>query len=159
MAIVDDSLHALFWSHLESLHSSVDVTLHAIEDLICQASDPAKRTTMSAWLMRNQEQVDRLMGMLQARAGQLPANREALDSKVEEASFDPGLKEAGMVVAVMFLTRYQIAAYQAARQWAILLGYPDLVAPLQESLNEEHRQAEDLVAFQEGYRTDRLARA
>lgn len=141
------SMYTLFWAHLEDLHASEDATRRAIECLIDEAPDSEMRTTMACWLDQNRGQIDRLRATLQARPDDFPA-------EAPETYLGPGLQE-GAVVAVLFLTRYKIAAYQAARQWAIMLGYVDMVGPLQESLMEEHRQAEQLSAFQEGCRSPR----
>lgn len=150
MTIEDDSMHALFWSHLENLRSSEDATRRAIEDLIDRAPGANRRTAMAGWLARNREQVDRLKMILEARPDELSVSGES-GSEAWETYLGPSVHESGTVVGLLFLTRYKIAAYQAARQWAILLGYVDLVTPLQQSLNEEHRQAEELSAVQEGF--------
>lgn len=145
------SMYTLFWAHLEDLHASENATRSAIESLIDEAPDSEMRTTIACWLDQNQGQVDRLRATLQARPDDRPAEApRPAPSEKWETYLGPGLQE-GAVVAVLFLSRYKIAAYQAARQWAIMLGYVDMVGPLQESLMEEHRQAEQLSALQEGY--------
>ncbi|MGH7558369.1 MAG: DUF892 family protein [Gemmatimonadota bacterium] len=149
-----NTMHTLFWSHLEDLRASENATRRALESLLDMTPAADMRATMNSWLGQNRDQVDRLRAILRARPEDL--STESLppaESARWETYLGPGLQESGTVVAVQFLTRYKIAAYQAARHWAIMLGYLDIVTPLQQSLMEEHRQAEQLSAFQEGYRS------
>jgi ferritin-like metal-binding protein YciE len=62
---------------------------------------------------------------------------EANDLIREEKKADPGVLEAALIGAAQKVEHFEIAAYGCARTYARILGYHEIAAALQETLDEE----------------------
>ena len=116
-------------------------------------TNPEMKETVKAHLEETKNQVLRLREVF-GHIGKKPTGKhcsgmEGCIKEVTEAleeDYEGALKDAGITGASLRVEHYEIAGYTAAIAIAKSLGQKEIVALLQENLNEETRAAKNVIA-------------
>jgi len=148
------SLHDLLIEELKDLYSAETQLTKALPKMAKAANDEALRAGFEEHLEQTQEHIvrlDRVMELLdaspegktcKAMKGLVAEGEDTID---EDAS--PAVKDAALICAAQKVEHYEIAGYGTVRTFAELLGQDEVVALLQETLDEESETDRKLTAL------------
>ena len=138
------SLHDLLIDELKDLYSAETQLTIALPKMAKAANDEALKAGFEEHLDQTHEHIarlDRVMELLEASPrgktckamkGLVAEGEEKID---EDAS--PAVKDAALICAAQKVEHYEIAGYGSVRTFAEILGQDEVVALLQETLDEE----------------------
>ena len=138
------SLHDLLIDELKDLYSAETQLTIALPKMAKAANDEALKAGFEEHLDQTHEhfaRLDRVMELLEASPrgktckamkGLVAEGEEKID---EDAS--PAVKDAALICAAQKVEHYEIAGYGSVRTFAEILGQDEVVALLQETLDEE----------------------
>jgi ferritin-like metal-binding protein YciE len=152
-----DTLEDLLVEQLEDLYTTEKELMNAIPRMAdaSQSLDLKKAFNEHFELTRNQ--IDRLdevyskLGLAHketTRSGTSGIIRYG--EEVLSASGNPVVKDAALIAAAQRVEHYEMAGYGSARSFAHELGYKDVEALLQKTLDEEGRTDSNLTRIAEG---------
>ena len=138
------SLHDLLIDELKDLYSAETQLTIALPKMAKAANDEGLKAGFEEHLDQTHEhfaRLDRVMELLEASPrgktckamkGLVAEGEEKID---EDAS--PAVKDAALICAAQKVEHYEIAGYGSVRTFAEILGQDEVVALLQETLDEE----------------------
>ena len=139
-----DTLEELFVDELKDLFNAENQLVKALPKLAKKAASPALRKAFTDHLKQTEGHVKRLEKIGQAVGEKLTGKKcAAMEGLVEEGGEileeegQNAIIDAALIGAAQRVEHYEIAAYGTVRAMAQTLGHDDVVALLQETLNEE----------------------
>ncbi|MBX6425716.1 MAG: ferritin-like domain-containing protein [Variibacter sp.] len=134
----------LFMHTLRDIYYAENQITKALPDMIEKASDPQLQQGLRAHLEETKQQIGRLNQVFQM-CGRQPEGVDcpAIDGIIEEASDvagdvdDKQVLDAALIAAAQAVEHYEITRYGTLIAWAEQMGRRELVAPLQNNLDEE----------------------
>ena len=160
-----DNLQDLLVLQLEDLLSAEDQLIEALPQMIEAAYTPELRTALHDHLeesRRQRNRLDRVFSLLgvspqvercEAMAGLIDEGQQVIGARG-----DREVKDAALIAAAQRIEHYEIAGYGCARSFAHRLAHDQVVALLQETLNEESRADKTLTHIAEAYVNQEAAR-
>ena len=151
-----ESVEDLFLAELRDLYDAENQLLKALPKLAEAASAPTLKLAFSQHLEETKGHVGRLDRVFR----QLDVNPtgetcEAMKGLVKEgeefiqAKGEPSVRDAGLIGAAQRVEHYEMAGYGTARTLAKRLGFQDIAAVLQDTLEEEGEADRKLTAVAE----------
>jgi ferritin-like metal-binding protein YciE len=146
------TLHDLLIHELKDLYSAETQLVKALPKMAKAAHDERLKTGFQKHLEQTKEQVARLEQVAQildfspkgkkclAMEGLVAEGSETID---EDAS--PSVKDAALICAAQKIEHYEIAGYGTLREFAEILGYDEVRALLEATLEEESATDEELT--------------
>jgi ferritin-like metal-binding protein YciE len=146
------TLHDLLIHELKDLYSAETQLVKALPKMAKAAHDERLKTGFQKHLEQTKEQVARLEQVAQildfspkgkkclAMEGLVAEGSETID---EDAS--PSVKDAALICAARKIEHYEIAGYGTLREFAEILGYDEVRALLEATLEEESATDEELT--------------
>ncbi|MBC7771680.1 MAG: ferritin-like domain-containing protein [Pyrinomonadaceae bacterium] len=146
-----DTLASLLEDQIKDLYSAENQLLKALPRMVKKSSSDTLQRAFESHLQETKVQVERLeqiCSMLEikpggkkckAMEGLLEEGKEVLE---EDGSAD--VIDAALIAAAQRVEHYEISAYGSARTFAETLGHTDIVALLQQTLDEEKAADEKL---------------
>lgn len=139
-----NSLESLFVEELKDIYDAEKQITKALPKMIKMARCTDLEGALNAHLEETQEQLRRLDGIL-AQLDIRPGRKRCagMQGIIEEGNHlleeidDEDAKDAAIVCSAQKVEHYEMAAYGCLRTWAQNLGYEDVAALLQETLDEE----------------------
>lgn len=139
-----NSMEDLLVNQLEDLYDAEKRLTDALPKMAEAASSGSLRNAFTTHLQQTKDQVGRL-DVAFRRLGRTPGHEtcqamKGLISEGEEmihAKGDASVKDAALIAAAQRVEHYEIAGYGSARTFAQRLGYNDIAALLQTTLQEE----------------------
>lgn len=151
------TLRDLMTEALRDLYNAEHQLVRLLPQMARAASAPALRLVLTRHLSQTVHQALRLEHIMLRQLGLHPRGRrcrgmegllvEARD--VLEQTAVGAVSDAALVAAAQRIKHYEIAAYEAALRYALILGRGDIAAFLQESLEEERVTEEHLTELAE----------
>ena len=145
------SIKSLYTLQMRYLLSTLDQIPKCLEELADAASDQQLKDALRSHAMEaglQRERVEQILLELTSKVvGTKCAVTAALIATVEKIvkETDPGsVRDAWLVAGGHKIEEFEIASYQAASQWALVLGYTYQVSLLETTLAEE-RFTDDLL--------------
>lgn len=139
-----DSLHQLWIHELKDLHSAETQITAALPKMLAAATDSELKAALGEHLAQTKRHLSRLekilKGMDLSPAGHRCKGMEGLLAEgqgILDAEAGPVVRDAGIIAACQRVEHYEIAGYGTASAYAELLGEPEAMALLQETLDEE----------------------
>lgn len=153
-----DNLENVLVLQLQDLASAEDQLIEALPDMAEAAHDPELKNAFANHLMETRQQRSRLNEAFRL-LGVEPASEtcDAMQGLVAEGNEiinldgDPEVKDAALIAAAQRVEHYEIAGYGCARAFARQLGFHDVAALLQETLDEEAHADKLLTHIAESY--------
>jgi len=146
-----NSILSLYTLQMRFLLSTVNQVPKCLEELIEAASDQHLKDAFRSQLMEAGLQLERieqiLLELTSKVVGKKCAVTAALIESVEKMvrETDRGsVRDAWLAATLHRLEEFEISSYQAALQWALVLGYTYQASLLEATLAEE-RQADDVL--------------
>ncbi|HET7537095.1 MAG TPA: ferritin-like domain-containing protein [Candidatus Didemnitutus sp.] len=138
------NLRELFIEELRDLYHAENQLVKALPKMAKAATHETLREGFEQHLEETKHHVERLEQVFET-LGEKPKGRtcEAMKGLIAEGEewiaqkAEPSLKDAGLIVAAQKVEHYEIAGYGSVRTFAERLGFDDLGAILQETLDEE----------------------
>jgi len=138
------SLHALLYHELQDLYDAEHQILEAIPEMIEQANSPELKTAFRNHRDETVVHVTRLedcFNIMQEKAKrETCAGMKGLIKEGEhvlKGDMDPAVKDDAIIGAAQRIEHYEIAGYGTARDHAKHLGFKDMAAILDATLQEE----------------------
>jgi ferritin-like metal-binding protein YciE len=138
------NLHDVFIDELKDLHHAEQQLVKALPRMATAAAHPELQAAFRDHLEQTEVHVQRLehiARMLNLRLGgkKCPAMEGLIAEGKEKlaASGDDSAKDASLICAAQKIEHYEIAGYGTVRTFAELLGYAEIAAILQLTLDEE----------------------
>ena len=148
------TLSKLFEDQLKDIYSAESQILKALPKMAKKASAAELKEAFTSHLQETKEQVERLNRIAEGLGHRLTGKKcKAMESLIAEGAEvleaeGPGpVIDAALVAAAQRVEHYEISAYGTARSLATLLGHEEIVALLQESLDEESAADEKLSSI------------
>lgn len=150
------SLSDLFLHGLQDIYYAEKRIVQALPKLIDAATDSDLKSGLQEHLEETEQQVERLEDVFEkldqdAKGEKCPAidgiiqeGEDTLDEIVDES-----VKNAAIVAAAQAVEHYEITRYGTLIAWAAELGRDDLIATLQDTLDEEEAADEKLTQMAE----------
>lgn len=146
-----DTLHELMIDELKDLYSAETQLLKALPKMVSGATADSLKKAIGDHLEQTKLQVARLeqvFGIL----GTSPRGKKckAMEGLCEEGAEmveedgDGAVRDAGIIASAQRVEHYEIAAYGSTIAFARLMGHDDVVALLEETLDEE-KTADELL--------------
>lgn len=139
-----ETLRELLVDELKDLYSAEQQITKALPKLVKASHDANLKKAFEHHLEETKNHVARLeqifKGMDESPKGKTCEGMKGLLREGEERISDGGeddVFDAGLISAAQRVEHYEIAAYGSARTYAELLGKPDVVRLLSETLEEE----------------------
>ncbi|MGQ0703652.1 MAG: YciE/YciF ferroxidase family protein [Gemmatimonadales bacterium] len=152
-----ESLQDLLVEELRDLYNAEQQLVKALPRIAEQATTPSLRQAFQDHLRETEGHVTRLeqifSGLGEKPSGKKCKGMEGLLDEGEDMLSEQGLdpvRDAGIIAAAQRVEHYEIAAYGCAAAFAQLLGRPDIVTLLQQTLDEEKAADRKLNAIAEG---------
>lgn len=151
-----ESLHDALVHELQDLHSAETQLVKALPKMVKNSSHEDLSAAFQAHLEETKEHVDRLEEALKALGA--TTGREkckgmegliAEAGKILEEDAPESVRDALIISAAQKVEHYEIAGYGTARTFAEILGEEDVVALLDETLDEESAADEKLTEIAE----------
>ncbi len=146
-----DSVTSLYTLQMRYLLSSLDQIPRCLEELADAASDQQLKDAFHSHLMEaglQRERVEQILLELTSKVvGKRCAVTAALIATVEKLvrETDRGsVRDAWLATSAHRIEEFEIASYQAALKWALVLGYTYQASLLEATLAEE-QHADDLL--------------
>jgi ferritin-like metal-binding protein YciE len=138
------NLRELFIEELRDLYHAENQLVKALPKMAKAATHQTLRDGFEQHLQETVNQVQRLEQIFES-LGEKPKGRtcEAMKGLIAEGDewisqkAEPSLKDAGLIVAAQKIEHYEIAGYGSVRTFAERLGFDDIGATLQATLDEE----------------------
>ena len=139
-----NNLNELLVHELKDLYDAEQRLTEALPQMAEAAHNPELKQAFLTHYQQTKTHVDRLEQVF-SRLNQdadretCPAMKGLIDegSHMIKASGDPATLDAGLIGAAQKVEHYEIASYGTARNHAIRLGFRDVAATLQMTLDEE----------------------
>jgi ferritin-like metal-binding protein YciE len=148
------TIDKLLEDQLKDLYSAENQLVKALPKMAKKASSTMLKDAITSHLQETKNQVERLNEIGQALGIKLTGKKcAAMEGLVEEGSEiieaeGPGpVIDAALIAAAQRVEHYEISAYGSARALAEHLGHDEVVALLQETLDEESAADEKLTAI------------
>jgi ferritin-like metal-binding protein YciE len=152
-----DTLEDLLIEQLEDLYSTEQKLISAIPKM----ADASQSVDLKKAFNENYEQTRNQISRLDEVYSRLGlAHKESARSgisgvvmygeEVLSATGNPVVKDAALIAAAQRVEHYEMAGYGSARTFAHELGYKDVEALLQKTLDEEGRADSNLTKIAEG---------
>lgn len=151
-----DSLDALFIDQIQDIYDAEQRLTQALPKMAEAAGDAQLKSAFQNHLQETEGQVNRLEQVFKL-IGETPKAKtcEAMKGlisegeEVLEAKGDGAVRDAALIAAGQRVEHYEMAAYGAARNFALRLGRSDAADLLQQSLDEEGAADHKLTALAE----------
>jgi ferritin-like metal-binding protein YciE len=151
-------LAQLLEEELKDIYDAEKQLTKALPKLAKKASNAELKEAIDNHLRETETQIERLEQIfeqlgLPARGKKCKGMQNLLkegDEMIAEAA-DADSRDAVMIGAAQKVEHYEIASYGTARTWAGVLGHDDIVALLQESLDEEKSADQKLTSVAESF--------
>jgi ferritin-like metal-binding protein YciE len=147
-----NSINSLYTVQIRYLLSTLNQIPKCLEELTEAASDQELKETFRSHLMEvglQRERVDQILLELTSKVvGKKCAVTAALIATVERIvrETDRGsVRDAWLAASAHRIEEFEIASYQAALQWALILGYTYQASLLEATLAEE-RHVDDFLS-------------
>ncbi|HEY8995319.1 MAG TPA: ferritin-like domain-containing protein [Lacunisphaera sp.] len=138
------NLYDVFVDELKDLHNAEQQLIRALPRMAAAATHDELRACFREHLEQTEVHVLRLDHIARLLDLHLSGKRcpamEGLITEGEEklaASGDDSAKDASLIGAAQKIEHYEMAGYGTVRSYARLLGYPEIAAILQRTLDEE----------------------
>jgi ferritin-like metal-binding protein YciE len=138
------NLNDLYIEELRDLHSAETQLLKALPEMADAAHDPRLRELFIDHLRQTEVHVGRLETIFETLGEKAKGKTcKAMKGLVAEGKehikerATPTVRDAALIAAAQRVEHYEISGYGTARTFATMLGYPEAVTLLQETLNEE----------------------
>lgn len=139
-----DSLDALFIDQIQDIYDAEQRLTEALPKMADAANDTQLKNAFQHHLQETEMQVNRLEQVFEL-IGEKPKSKtcEAMKGLIAEgeevidAQGDKSVRDAALIAAAQRVEHYEIAAYGAARTFALRLGNSQVANLLQKSLDEE----------------------
>lgn len=139
-----DTLHDLMIDELKDLYSAETQLVKALPKMVSGASTGSLQKAIGDHLEQTKGQVARLEQIFE-HLGTSPRGKKckAMEGLVEEGGEmvdedgDGLVRDAGIIASAQRVEHYEIAAYGSTIAFARLLGHDEIVALLEETLEEE----------------------
>ena len=138
------NLQDLFFHELKDLYSAETQIIEDLPEMVEEAHDSQLKQSFQMHLeqTKNQkkrlEQITQILGInpegqkCKGIEGLIEEGKNLIDEKA-----NPDTKDAGLIAAVQKIEHYEISAYGTARYYAKMLQQHQVVALLEQTLNEE----------------------
>lgn len=161
-----DSLRDLYVDELRDLYNAETQVVKALPKMAKASSNDLLRQGFEEHLRQTSEHVSRLEQIFE-QLGEKPSGRKCLGmeglvkegSQVIKEEYSDEVKDAGIISAAQRVEHYEIAAYGTVRTFAELLGEPEHVSLLDETLNEEKQTDVKLTQLAEEINTEARERS
>lgn len=148
-----DNLRKLYVDQIQHLRSAETQITEALEAIVETASNPELKGVLQTHLQETREQVSRLQNILDAMGKPESKRSKAMAALIAEANDliadaknDP-VRDAAIITACRRIEHYEIAAYEALREFAKIIGETDQAALHQRTLDEERKADEALMGL------------
>lgn len=139
-----ETLRELYHNQLRMLLSAEQQITEALPKMIEKATDTQLKQAFQSHLQETHVQVTRLQQILREETTDeesikckvLSALVAEAEDMIQDAS-DESVRDAALIAAAQRVEHYEIAAYGAVRQWAHILGEPEQVMVLDQTIQEE----------------------
>lgn len=152
MATTKNTLRALYIDELRDIFNAEKQLTKALPKMAKAASSAELRDGFTEHLEQTKGHVERLEQIFEAlgerATGKKCAGMEGLveeGSEIIEGDFEGNLLDAALISAAQRVEHYEIAAYGTVSAFAELLGEPEHVSLLQQTLDEEKQTDEKLT--------------
>ncbi|GJD98145.1 MULTISPECIES: ferritin-like domain-containing protein [Methylobacterium] len=146
----------LFHHTLQDIYYAEQQITKALPKMIAKASDPQLKQGFETHLRETEGQIKRLEQVFQDLGQPAKGVRcAAMDGIIEEAeeiigdTDDADVRDAAMLAAAQAVEHYEITRYGTLIAHAQQLGHTKVVAPLQQTLDEEKATDKKLTALAE----------
>ena len=146
----------LFVHQLQDIYYAEQQILKALPDMIDKATDPGLKTAFQNHLRETETHVTRLEKVFRMHGAEVKGQDcPAIDGILEEANEvageveDKRVLDAALIAAAQAVEHYDITRYGTLIAHARQLGHAKVVAPLQQTLDEEKATDKKLTALDE----------
>ena len=156
-------LKKLYLAELRDLYSAETQLVKALPKMAKAASSPDLRAAFEAHLDQTRGHVERLeeiFGLMDESAkgkhckGMAGLIKEG--SQLIQEDPEPEELDAGLISAAQRVEHYEIAGYGCVRTYARLLGYPEAVGMLEQTLDEEKDTDQKLTKLSEALNVEAM---
>ncbi len=147
-----DTLHALLIEQLQDIYYAEKQLVKALPKMAKAATSDELVTAFTDHLDQTKGHVERLDRVFDALGVKATAKKcPAIEGLIEEASEmieeegEASVIDAGLIASAQRVEHYEIAAYGNVKTFAEAVGATEVVALLDETLNEEHA-ADELLS-------------
>lgn len=151
-ALLSTKLEKLFEDELRDIYWAEKALTKALPKMAKNASSPELVEAIETHLAETEEQVSRVEQVFDLLGKKPTAKKcEAMEGLIKEAEefmeeSDEGvMRDAAIISAAQKVEHYEIASYGTLRAFAETLGLTDIVALLEETLEEEKNADEKLT--------------
>jgi ferritin-like metal-binding protein YciE len=151
-AVLSTKLEKLFEDELKDIYWAEKALTKALPKMAKNASSPELVEAIETHLAETEEQVSRVEQVFDLLGKKPTAKKcEAMEGLIKEAEefmeeSDEGvMRDAAIISAAQKVEHYEIASYGTLRAFAETLGLTDIVALLEETLEEEKNADEKLT--------------
>jgi len=145
-----DNLRKLYVDQIQHLHSAETQITEALASGIETASNPELKLVLQTHLQETREQVSRLQKILDTAGKPEPKRSKAMAALIAEGddliadAKNEQVRDAAIITAGRRVEHYEIAAYEALRGFAQIIGETDQAALHERTLEEEKKADEAL---------------
>jgi ferritin-like metal-binding protein YciE len=150
------TLQVLLEQEIKDLYNAEGQLVKALPKMAKAATEPALKEAFTLHLEQTKVQVERLEQVAElldiTPKGKVCKAMKGLveeGSEVIEEDGEPAVIDLALITAAQKVEHYEISGYGSARALAESLGLDDVVALLQETLDEEGQTDKDLTAIAE----------
>jgi ferritin-like metal-binding protein YciE len=151
-----ETLRELYHSQLRMLLSAEQQITEALPTMIEKATDTQLKQAFQSHLQETHVHITRLQQILKAETHDAESLKckvlAALVSEAEDMikdATDDSVRDAALIAAAQRVEHYEIAAYGAVRQWAHILGHPEQMTILDQTIKEEGHADQLLTSIAE----------
>lgn len=151
-----ETLSELLVDQLKDLHSAETQLTRALPKLVKRASSETLKSALAHHLEETRGQVERLDTIATTLGIKLSGKKcKAMEGLIEEGAEvlevenDGPVIDLAIIAAAQRVEHYEMSAYGTARELAAQMGHKDVVALLQETLEEESAADEKLTTVAE----------
>ena len=139
-----ETLRELYHNQLRMLLSAEQQITEALPTMIENATDIQLKQAFQSHLQETRVHVTRLEKILleetdddsSVKCKVLPALVAEAEDMIKDAT-DESVRDAALIAAAQRVEHYEVAVYGAVRQWAHILGEPEQVTILDQTIKEE----------------------
>ncbi len=159
------NFRSLYTLQLRYLLSTENQTVKGLSSMIDGATDEQLKEAFASHMQETELQAERLSGMIaDLNEGEVDDKKCAITAAmiaaganiISESEAGP-VRDAGLIASAQKIEHMEIASYGSARDWALLLGYPEHALLLEKTLEEE-KHADELLGMI-AYRANQEANA
>jgi ferritin-like metal-binding protein YciE len=139
-----ETLRELYHNQLRMLLSTEQQIVEALPKMIEKSTDIQLKQAFQSHLQETNVHVTRLQNILREETRDVEAETckvlKALVSEAEDMikdAKDETVRDAALIAAAQRVEHYEIAAYGAVRQWALILGKNKQATLLDQTIKEE----------------------